>query len=103
MLTLVRVERPPRRVADDTLGADVASLERQRQTRAPLMRASIGFAVVIVLGALLGDVPRAQAGVAAAVCLAPASGLAAAHAYRRRQLWRRLDRLRANLRGVRKS
>jgi hypothetical protein len=102
MLTLVRV-RPARRVADPLLGADFAMFQQRRAARVPVVRGCVGFALLIVLGGVIGDFPRAQAAVGAALCLAPPVGLALIDEYSKTRLFRRLDKLRAEIQDIRKS
>jgi len=103
MLTLVRV-RPARRLAaDPLLAADFAMFQQRRAARAPVVKGCVGFALLIVLGGILGDFSRAQAAVGATLCLAPPAGLALIEEYRKTRLFRRLDRLRAEIQAVRKS
>ncbi len=103
MLTLVRVRPAIKVAADPSLGADFALFQRRRAARAPVVRACVGFALVIVLGGLIGDFPRVQAAVGAAMCLAPPAGLAFMDACSKSRLFRRLDKLRIEVHGIRKS
>jgi len=103
MLTLVRVRPAIKMAADPSLGADFALFQQRRAARAPAVRWCVGFAFLIVLGGVIGDFPPVQAVVGAAMCLAPPAGLAIIDAYSKNRLFRRLDKLRVEVHGIRKS
>lgn len=102
MLTLVRV--PARATSTDpSLVADFVTYERRRAERKPWLAVCFGFAVLIALGAQIGDFPLGQAAVGAALCLLPLAGMLATDAVGRRRLLKRLDRVRKAEPCVRKS
>jgi len=104
VLTLVDISSssasPPEAGA---LIADYAAFDRQRTFRRQYMKAFGGMALVVLLGAAFGYVPRGEAMIVDGLLLVPPLGLGAVEAVHWRRLTRRLDQVRAKVRTVRKS
>lgn len=104
MLTLVQIKHSTSSPADTAgLMADYLAFDRQRAVRRQYTKAFGGMAVIVVLGALFGRVPRDEASVVTGLLLAPPVVLAFLEAIQWFRLVRRLDRVRARLQSVKKS
>lgn len=104
MLTLVQIPRSHRSSADTAgLIADYTAFDRQRVYRRQFTKAFAGMAILVLLGALFGRVPRGEALIAAALLATPPIVLGAIEAVRWHRLARRLDQLRGEVRTIRKS
>lgn len=104
MLTLVEVRRSCTSSADTaSLVADYLAFDRRRTARRQYLKAFGGLAVVVLLGAVFGRVPRDQAwSVAALLSILPLA-LVIIEIVQYRRLVRRLNAIRVQVRAVRKS
>jgi hypothetical protein len=104
MLTLVEVRRTCTSSADTaSLVADYLAFDRRRTARRQYLKAFEGLAVVVLLGAVFGRVPRDQACSVAAILSILPLALVIIEIVQYRRLVRRLNAIRAQVRGVRKS
>jgi len=104
MFTLVQIPSSRSSAADSaSLMADYLAFDRQRSSRRQYMKAFGGMAVVVLLGALFNRVPANEAVIVVGLLVAPPLMMAAVEAVQRYRLVRRLNRLRAEVREVKKS
>lgn len=82
--------------------ADYLAFDRQRLQRRQYAKAFIALAVVASLSGLAGRLPLDQAVIFATVLLLPPVALWAIEGFRWHRLLRRLDKIRAEVRDVRK-
>jgi hypothetical protein len=104
MLTLVNIPSSgtaSREAA--SLVSDYLAFDRQRTTRRQYLKAFGGMAILVLLGAVFGSVPRGEAMVVAAMLILPPLPLAVDEAIRWRRLIRRLHNARVQAQAVRKS
>ena len=104
MLTLVQVRNAATSSTETaSLVADYTAFDRRRTSRRQYQKAFGGLAVIVLLGALFGRVPGDEAAVVGGLLIVPPLALAILELIHWRRLMNRLDRVRAELRSVRKS
>jgi hypothetical protein len=104
MLTLVQVQRSATSSADSaSLVADYMAFDKRRTSRRQYQKAFGGMAIIVLLGALFGRVAMEEAEIVGALLMLPVLALAVVEVIHWRRLTRRLDRVRADVKTVRKS
>ena len=103
MLTLVQARNRASSSSEAaSLVADYVAFDKRRTARRQYQKAFGGIAIVVLLGALFGRVPADEAAVVGGLLIVPPLILAILELIHWRRLMRRLDRVRAEVRSVRK-
>jgi hypothetical protein len=98
MFTLVQIPRSATSSTEtSSLVADYVAFDRRRTSRRQYQKAFGGMAIVVLLGALLGRVAMAEAGVVIALLIAPVLALAIIESIQWQRLAHHLDRVRAEV------
>jgi hypothetical protein len=104
MFTLVQVPRSATSsVETSSLVADYVEFDKHRTSRRQYQKAFGGMAILVLLGALFGYVAMAEAAVVVALLITPVLALAIIEGVQWWRLARHLDRVRAEVRTIRKS
>jgi hypothetical protein len=104
MFTLVEIGRSNESSADTaSLVADYLAFDRRRTARRQYVKAFGGMAVVVLLGAMFGRVPADEAWIVAGLLSLSPVALLTVETVQRLRLVRRLDNLRVQVQGLRKS
>ena len=104
MLTLVQIQSSATSASDSALlVADYLAFDKRRTSRRQYQKAFGGMAIIVMVGALLGQVAIHEAEIVSAGLLLPVVALAVLEAISRSRLMRRLNRVRRELQSGRQS